>query len=452
LFKIDTELLNVLFDLLNEKMDYLVLRNHQGLPESNNAKDVDILVASNVNKSQINLIVKEVSALLKANIIWINELDYLSGFVLARQHLNGHITYAKLDFFYGLKWRGLEFCKYAPILDQRVKVKNYYIPAPGHEALIHIVNGALYGKSINKKYFDIIHHGIAEHPIQFSDLLMSSGLNDLHDEMIGLMKTYVHNQKNVCLFTLRKKLIKALIKNQLSIDLLVSFTKSVKTEIITRRKFGYLLSFSGPDGAGKSSIMESVIEFFQLTGICKQEVAHHFLPEGIPPLHRLLKFNKKLSKQNYTQPYSEKPVGKISSAIRFLYYVLAFIFAKYKYLKPQFKRNEVVIFDRYYPDLIADPTRARLSLSRELLAPVFSNIAAVPDVALVFVAEAETLIKRKGELTETKATQLVKDYRGICKDDTFTLLENDGTLADGLSSCFYILFSKLDKINIKKLK
>jgi thymidylate kinase len=452
LFKIDTELLNVLFDLLNENIDYLVLRNHQGLPESNNAKDVDILVPTHVNSRQINSIVKRVSELLKAKIIWVNELDYLSGFVLARQHTNGNITYAKLDFFYGLKWRGLELCKDSDILAQRIKVKNYYIPAPGHEALIHIVNGALYGKGINKKYFDIIQHGIDEHPKQFCDLLVSSGLNGLHDEMIELMKTYVHNHNNVGLFTLRKKLIKTLIKNQLSIDLIVNFIKSVKTEIITRRKFGYLLSFSGPDGAGKSSIMESVIEFFQLTGICKQDVAHHFLPEGIPPLHRLLKFNQKLSNQNYTQPYSEKPVGRISSVIRFLYYALAFIFAKYKYLKPQFKRNEVVIFDRYYPDLIADPTRARLSLSRELLAPVFSKIAAVPDVALVFVAEAETLIKRKGELTEIKAIQLVKDYRGICENGTFTLLENDGTLADGLSSCFYILFSKLDKINIKKLK
>jgi len=451
LFKIDTELLNELFDLLNQKMKFLVLRNHEDLPESNNAKDIDILLPSHIKPCQINLIIKEMSNRLNAKIIWINELDYLSGFVLARQHKNGQVTYAKLDFFYGLKWRGIEFINSNEVLLKCLRVKNYYIPAPGHEALIHILNGALYGKVINKKYNDIISQGLLEHSVQFKELLVSSGLNDLSKSTNELFLQNTNEQQSVSILVFRKKLIKLLIKEQLSINLFVKFLKSTHTELITRRKLGYLLSFSGPDGAGKSSIMESVVEFFRLTGICKQKTAHHFLPEGIPPLHRLLKFNKKLSKQNYTQPYSEKTVGKISSLIRFLYYVLAFKFAKCKYLSPQFKRNEVVIFDRYYPDLIADPTRARLCLDRSLLARVFPKVSALPDVALIFVADPDILIERKGELSKDKANQLVKDYRNLCADSQYTLLENNGSLTEGLTSCFSILFNALDIINNKKL-
>jgi thymidylate kinase len=452
LFKIDTELLNELFDTLNQNMKFLILRNHQGLPESNNAKDVDILLPSDVKPCQINSIIKEVSASLNASIIWINELDYLSGFVLARQTENGQVIYAKLDFFYGLKWRGVEFINSSHLLSECIQVKNYYIPAPGHEALIHVLNGALYGKSINKKYKHLIQQGYFEHSLQFKELLASSGLNFLNDEVNELLANDTNDKQPVSILAFRSKLIKVLIKEQFSFGLIGAFLKSARTEYITRRKFGYLLSFSGPDGAGKSSIMESVLEFFQLTGICKQEVAHHFLPAGIPALHRLLKFNKKLSKQNYTQPYSEKPVGKISSVIRFIYYVLAFIFAKYKYLKPQFKRNEVVVFDRYYPDLIADPTRARLSLNRKVLANVFPRVAAIPDVALIFVAEPHILIERKGELSGDKAKKLVAEYKGICSDKNYKLLENNGSLSQGLSVCFSLLFEVLNMKNIKKLK
>lgn len=452
MFKIDTELLNALFDLLNQNMKFLILRNHQGLPESNNAKDVDILIPSDIKPCKINSIIKEISDSLNASIIWVNELDYLSGFVLARQNENGQVIYAKLDFFYGLKWRGVEFINSSHLLSECIQVKNYYIPAPGHEALIHLLNGALYGKSINKKYKHIIQVGCFEHSLQFKELLESSGLTCLNEEIRDLLAYDSPDTQPVNILAFRRKYIKVLIKEQFSLSLIGHFLKSVRTEYVTRRKFGYLLSFSGPDGAGKSSIMESVLEFFQLTGICKQEVAHHFLPAGIPPLHRLLKFNKKLTKQNYTQPYSEKPVGKISSVIRFIYYVLAFIFAKYRYLKPQFKRNEVVIFDRYYPDLIADPTRARLSLSRKILANVFPKVAASPDVALIFVAKPDILVERKGELSEAKAKQLVKEYKDICIDKSYTLLENNGSLSQGLFSCFSILLESLNRINTEKLR
>jgi len=450
-FQIDTELLNTLFDHLNQKIKYLVLRNHQDLPESNNAKDIDILIPSHIRPTQINRIVKDISEELNAKIIWINELDYLSGFVLARQSKCGQVSYVKLDFFYGLKWRGLEFINADEVLLNRIQVRNYYIPTVGHEALIHVLNGILYGKTLNKKYKEIIQRGIVEYHAQFIGLLVSSGLKDLRDLISDLVADNTNEKKYANILVFRKILIKFLIKNQLSVNFLVSFFKSVRTELITRRKLGYLLSFSGPDGAGKSSIMEPVIEFFQLTGICKQKIAHHFLPEAIPPLHRLLKCNKKLSKQNYTQPYSEKPVGKLSSLVRFLYYILAFKFAKYKYLKPQFKRNEVVIFDRYYPDLIADPTRARLSLNRSLLASIFPKVAALPDVALIFIADPNILIARKGELSEEKAKQLVKNYRSICVDRRYTLLENNGSLVEGLTLSFSTLFNALDVINSKRL-
>ncbi|PAJ74131.1 hypothetical protein CJF42_12075 [Pseudoalteromonas sp. NBT06-2] len=446
MFQIDVELLNALFVSLNDKVKFLILRNHTGLPESNNAKDVDILVPKEVNPRVIYSLIRELADSLNAKIIWVNKLDYLSGFVLTRELGDGQVVYAKLDFFYGLKWRGLEFLNSDEILEQRESVANFYIPNQGHEAVIHIINGVLYGKGVNPKYSEIILHGYKHDNTQFEALLVKSGIGKLYE----IIKSNVESLTSECL-NIRKPLINLLIKNQLSANLVGGFLRSVKTEILGRRRFGYLLTFSGPDGAGKSSIMEPVISFFKLTGICKQELAHHFLPEGIPPLHRLLRFNKKLSKQDYTQPYSEKPVGLISSTVRLTYYLLAFFYAKNKYLKPQFKHNEVVIFDRYYPDLIADPTRARLSISRKIISPVLSLVAAKPDIAVIFVANPEILIKRKGELTEAKAVQLVKDYKGICENRDFTLLNNNGSLANGLSTCFSILFDGLHSINVKKL-
>jgi thymidylate kinase len=452
LFKTDSELLHSLFDLLEIKeMRFLVLRNHQGLPESNNARDVDILVSPQTEPKSINAIVGELSKRFKANIIWINELDYLSGFVIARQLEDGTITYLKLDFFYGLKWRGLEFVDADEVLSSRVKIKNYYIPDPGHEAVVHLLNGVLYSKFIKDKYIPIIINGCDNYSDTFMSLINSSGIDSLKHKIkvviSGLKTEGVAN--NILAF--RKALITRMIMHHASPRSVKGFWQSVITELVTRRRMGYLISFSGPDGSGKSTIMKYVLEFFSLPGITKQVVPHHFLPEGIPPLHRLVKVNKKLSKQDYTNPYSEKPVGRLSSLVRFCYYTVAFLVANLRYISPQKKRNEVVIFDRYYPDLIADPTRARLSISQSVISRIFSLVAAVPDVALVFIASPETLISRKGELTEQKAKQLVKDYTSICINSEFTLIENDGSLEDGKRKCFFEVFKKLHTENSRKL-
>ncbi|MEH6457490.1 MAG: hypothetical protein V7749_14265 [Cocleimonas sp.] len=456
MFQVDSQLLSALFDSLNKNnLDFLVLRNYQGLPHSNNAKDVDILIDDKVSPQVINKIIIDICKLQNTKLIWLNELDYLSGFVMAKVMTGGTVAYAKLDFFYGLKWRGIEFADTKEILSNRIEQDNFFIPSPGHEAYIHLINGILYSKTVNSKYLEKIKMGIYDNPLQFHKILTESGLGQFNELLYTLVKSQDDMSLNIGTRTLvkpvRRMLIKGLIRNQVSWELFCKFSKSMKTELFSRLSMGYLLSFSGPDGAGKSSIMDHVIQFFKLTGICKQVTAHHFLPEGIPPLHRLIRFNKKLTKQDYTSPYSEKPVRLLPSMVRFSYYIFAFLLARYKYLLPQFRRNEVVVFDRYYPDLIVDPSRARLSLSKNLIAATFSLIAAKPDVAMILIAKPETLINRKGELTVEKAKQLVQDFSSLGAREGFVLLDNDGTLSQGLSNCFCLIFDKFHAKNIVKL-
>ena len=449
-FKIDSQLLDALFDLLTAKgVRFLVLRNHDGLPESTNAKDVDILILPNVQFQAIKELVFEVADRLESKVVWVNNLDYLAGFVLARQGADDVIEYLKLDFFYGLKWRGFNFLSAEQILSSRVPCKNYFIPDSGHEAAIHLLNGILYSRSIKNKYLRIIDDYHTRD--SFKDILSYSGMSFLVDKVGSVIGSAADSDLIDVIYKLRIIVVRKLRMKIMSPKVILSCLKSIKTELITRRGMGQLISFSGPDGSGKSSIMEFVLEFFKLSGITGQNSAHHFLPAGIPPLHRLFKVNKKLSMQDYTKPYSEKSVGSVQSLVRFVYYALAFFIAKKKYIEVQKRRNEVVVFDRYYPDIIADPSRARLSINRKVISTIFKFCASIPQVALVFVASPEILVRRKGELSPKKATQLVEHYREICRGTDFILIENDGSLEDGAGACFAIIFERLHNENSRTL-
>ena len=454
MFNIDFDSLKTIFLELDEKgIDYLVLRNHEGLPNSNNAKDVDILLPSETDSKQLNSIVLNLCERLGLSIVWFNCLDYLTGYVLASYGQDGQIRYLKLDFFYGLKWRGIEYLNSAEILAAKVCVNGVFIPSKSHEAVIHLFNGLLYAKKYNAKYHQKIDIGVSEDLNSAVYLIEKSGLKEFSSEIIALHMNYLAGvDVTEKVRMLRRELIRNLVLRRSNLLNIFSMLKSLKVELINRQNFGYLISFSGPDGAGKSSIVDRVMEFFQLTGICKQKVPHHFLPSQIKPLHSLVRVKRKLTEQDYTKPYSELPVGKVSSLIRLAYYVIAFFIASQKYVARQMRMNEVVVYDRYFYDIIADPARARLSISNRVTAYLLLKVSKIPICPIILVAEPELLVKRKGELSGKKAISLVKQYSEVSKFADVYLIDNSDTIEEGYRMIFSCIFQALHRANIRKIK
>lgn len=74
--------------------------------------------------------------------------------------------------------------------------------------------------------------------------------------------------------------------------------------------------------------------------------------------------------------------------------------------------GKTVIFDRYYYDFITDPARARIRLPKWFLNFTLLFVPK-PDFTFLLLTSAETMQKRKPELTIDELKQQSNDYRSL---------------------------------------
>lgn len=398
-----SDLLSSFFKEIANK-DYAVLRNFEGLPNENISKDVDILVKDNQIEQVIEKLVVCASR-LNYQMIWKNKLDYLCGFVFVKITNDG-IYSVKIDLFNNLKWRGIEYLNTNRIINNSIIYNNFKVLRNSDQVAVLILNNLLYAKKIKKKYLNEIRKVDRK---KLEKLIDESYNQNLSQKISDKIKT----NEITGLKKLRKKIVFLLIiENLISLKFYKNFINHLITEFFSRSKFGSFIVFSGPDGAGKSTLVEDLVDLFFNLGITKNKVPHHFLTENTPSIHKLFFIPKKYSKQDYTKPYQSKPAGKISSIIRFLYYFLAFKVDYYLYIKKELKGNYIVLFDRYLSDLAVDSKRMKINLNKSLVQK-FSINSIFSDYTFFIIADSNKILLRKNELNFNQLEYLNLRYRHL---------------------------------------
>ena len=151
---------------------------------------------------------------------------------------------------------------------------------------------------------------------------------------------------------------------------------------------GIIIALLGPDGCGKST----------LGAMLQKELAPAF--RGIRCFHLrpyFFSFKKIGTTAPVYDPHAQKPRSAIASALKLIYflldYVLGFIFVLY----PLKARSHLILFDRYYHDLMIDPKRYRYSAPM-WLAVLIGYLIPKPDLFLVLDAPARIIQSRKQEV------------------------------------------------------
>jgi len=88
-------------------------------------------------------------------------------------------------------------------------------------------------------------------------------------------------------------------------------------------------------------------------------------------------------------------------------------------------RSTLVVFDRYYHDMLIDPVRYRLP-STCALPKLLVWMIPQPDLWLILDAPPETLVARKGEITLQAAQELTIKYRALANTLSNAVLINTG--------------------------
>jgi len=223
----------------------------------------------------------------------------------------------------------------------------------------------------------------------------NSFFNNKSDEILN----YLQLKKEVMNMPENKGFSK--IKNQISY-LLDAFN-------LTFQNKGFIITFSGVDGAGKSTVIEHTKELL-IKKFRRNVIVIRHRPSLLPILSAWTK-GKEKAEQNAanTLPRQGKNKNVLSSLIRFAYYYSDYLFGqfyiKYKYVF----RGDIVLYDRYYFDFINDSVRSNLTLPK-WITKIGYKFLLKPNFNFFLYANAETILSRKKELDATVINQLTADY------------------------------------------
>ena len=158
----------------------------------------------------------------------------------------------------------------------------------------------------------------------------------------------------------------------------------------------------GPDGSGKSSV---IAEYMRAVGPAFAGTAcFHLRP-------RLLRGSSDGRTDN-TDPHGQIPRGALMSAAKLLFLWADYLLGYCLRVRPLLVRSTLVVFDRYYQDLLIDARRFRYGGPR-WLARLVAKLIPMPDLMLVLDAPAHLLQARKQEVSAQESARQAEAYRAM---------------------------------------
>ncbi|WP_291287474.1 hypothetical protein [Flavobacterium sp.] len=171
---------------------------------------------------------------------------------------------------------------------------------------------------------------------------------------------------------------------------------------------GYVITFSGVDGAGKSTIIENVKNMIEKQ-LRKPVVVLRHRPSVLPIISVLFRGKKAQESFENTLPHLGTNKSRLSSLIRFAYYYADYFFGQFVIFIKYTIRGYVVIYDRYYFDFIEDSKRSNLNLSKKI--PFLGyKLLLKPRFNFFLFADSSTILSRKKELDEKLINELTTNY------------------------------------------
>ena len=130
---------------------------------------------------------------------------------------------------------------------------------------------------------------------------------------------------------------------------------------------GIVITFSGVDGAGKSTILDEVNEMLKSKFRQRTVVLRH-RPSLLPILSSIRHGKAKAEEKTREHlPRQGKNSSALSSFLRFMYYYTDYIFGQFYIYFKYTLRGYTVLYDRYYFDFIIDSKRSNIVLSRKFM-------------------------------------------------------------------------------------
>lgn len=301
-----------------------------------------------------------------------------------------------LDLIWQLKWKHMEMMNIGAVLE-RAQTNTYGVKAI-HPGDLKTYLGLFYGLNnamVPQKY---------EHHIS---------RDTEHNSVVNSIIESSHSQQIIPQKSL-KKAIKEQPANRGLSGILnrVSYLFDTVYSLFNQR--GMIVTFSGVDGAGKSTIIERMRYEYEKK-LRRRVVVLRHRPSVLPILSAWTKGKARAEQDSAnTLPRQGTNNSTLSSLLRFSYYYTDYLFGQFAVYVRHVLRGDIVLYDRYYFDFINDSLRSNIRLPKGLLKTGYMFLIK-PDFNFFLYADADTILARKQELDKDTIKSLTKKYLDLFK-------------------------------------
>lgn len=176
------------------------------------------------------------------------------------------------------------------------------------------------------------------------------------------------------------------------------------------RRNGMTISFSGVDGAGKTTVMTAIEDL--LWEKYRKDIKKLRQRPSILPILSAYKYGKEEAEKRAatTLPRQGKNKNPLSSLVRFAYYFADYMFGQWWVYLTHTKQSRTILYDRYYFDFIADSKRSNIRLSPKFIRGLYRWVFS-PQLNIMLYARPSVILARKQELSEDDIIELTDKYR-----------------------------------------
>jgi len=383
----------------NAGVDFLVLRNYEGLPDFT-TNDIDVLVApESVRPAEETLL----DAAHKAGFRLHNRAEFATlALYLSSTQTNAQ---AHFDLFTDLKWRGFEFLDCRMFLKRRVRRSLFAVPHPADEAAANLLAFLIYAGQVKPKYRPSVAAGFRAEAVLITELLSRTYGQNCAKFLVAACAQEDWTAIEGTVGALRWRLaLRQLMQHPWR-----TVGSLLKNVVRLARRFvrppGLTVVLCGADGCGKSTAASAIVE--GLNGTFSPMKGRHY--HWKPPL---LSARRRATRGPATDPHGRPVRGPIASWVYFLFHWLEFAVGSHLCFRPVTFRGGLVLVDRYYYDFFVDQRRYRLKVPQWLVRLGYAFVKK-PDLVLLLDAPAEVLQGRKQEVPLSETQRQVGAYRTL---------------------------------------
>jgi thymidylate kinase len=175
---------------------------------------------------------------------------------------------------------------------------------------------------------------------------------------------------------------------------------------------GMIITFSGVDGAGKSTIIEEVKGKLEKQYRKRVVVIRH-RPSMLPILSAYTKGKTQAEEEaKNTLPRQGSNKSYLSSLLRFTYYYVDYFIGQFVIYYKHVLRGHIVLYDRYYFDFINDSKRSNIQLPK-FITKLGYYFLLKPHFNFFLYAQPEIILSRKKELDHQTILRLTHSYKDL---------------------------------------